>query len=175
MGFLWVNGFSFFHCVASPFHSFVTTPLTPEACQPRYQKLFYTTVKVGWHGRSVSFLAAHPLAANTRTSTTVIKAIIQLYSSAATPSVDLSTASSTKSQRSHTGLATKALSKIPVAMRPGVVLVVQHRRHMGSRTQFIHIDQRSHVAKCTHNHVSVDMAQRHPHACHVRRAVGRPE
>ena len=25
MGFLWVNGFSFFHCVASPFHSFVTT------------------------------------------------------------------------------------------------------------------------------------------------------
>ena len=24
-GFLWVNGFSFFHCVASPFHSFVTT------------------------------------------------------------------------------------------------------------------------------------------------------
>ena len=23
MGFLWVNGFSFFHCVASPFHSFV--------------------------------------------------------------------------------------------------------------------------------------------------------
>ena len=24
MGFLWVNGFSFFHCVASPFHSFVT-------------------------------------------------------------------------------------------------------------------------------------------------------
>ena len=23
-GFLWVNGFSFFHCVASPFHSFVT-------------------------------------------------------------------------------------------------------------------------------------------------------
>ena len=22
MGFLWVNGFSFFHCVASPFHSF---------------------------------------------------------------------------------------------------------------------------------------------------------
>ena len=25
MGFLWVTGFSFFHCVASPFHSFVTT------------------------------------------------------------------------------------------------------------------------------------------------------
>ena len=25
MGFLWVNGLSFFHCVASPFHSFVTT------------------------------------------------------------------------------------------------------------------------------------------------------
>ena len=25
MGFLWVSGFSFFHCVASPFHSFVTT------------------------------------------------------------------------------------------------------------------------------------------------------
>ena len=25
MGVLWVNGFSFFHCVASPFHSFVTT------------------------------------------------------------------------------------------------------------------------------------------------------
>ena len=25
MGFLWVDGFSFFHCVASPFHSFVTT------------------------------------------------------------------------------------------------------------------------------------------------------
>ena len=25
MGFLWVNGFSFFHGVASPFHSFVTT------------------------------------------------------------------------------------------------------------------------------------------------------
>ena len=24
MGFLWVTGFSFFHCVASPFHSFVT-------------------------------------------------------------------------------------------------------------------------------------------------------
>ena len=24
MGFLWVNGFSFSHCVASPFHSFVT-------------------------------------------------------------------------------------------------------------------------------------------------------
>ena len=24
-GVLWVNGFSFFHCVASPFHSFVTT------------------------------------------------------------------------------------------------------------------------------------------------------
>ena len=24
MGFLRVNGFSFFHCVASPFHSFVT-------------------------------------------------------------------------------------------------------------------------------------------------------
>ena len=28
MGFLWVNGFSFFHCVASPFHSFVTTSST---------------------------------------------------------------------------------------------------------------------------------------------------
>ena len=27
MGFLWVTGFSFFHCVASPFHSFVTTLL----------------------------------------------------------------------------------------------------------------------------------------------------
>ena len=26
MGFLWVNGFSFFHCVASPFHSFVISP-----------------------------------------------------------------------------------------------------------------------------------------------------
>ena len=25
MGFLWVTGFSFLHCVASPFHSFVTT------------------------------------------------------------------------------------------------------------------------------------------------------
>ena len=25
MGFVWVNAFSFFHCVASPFHSFVTT------------------------------------------------------------------------------------------------------------------------------------------------------
>ena len=25
MGFLWVTGFSFFHCVASPFHSFVTS------------------------------------------------------------------------------------------------------------------------------------------------------
>ena len=25
MGFLWVNGFSFFHCVACPFYSFVTT------------------------------------------------------------------------------------------------------------------------------------------------------
>ena len=25
MGFLWVTGFSFSHCVASPFHSFVTT------------------------------------------------------------------------------------------------------------------------------------------------------
>ena len=25
MGFLWLTGFSFFHCVASPFHSFVTT------------------------------------------------------------------------------------------------------------------------------------------------------
>ena len=25
MGFLWVTGFSFFYCVASPFHSFVTT------------------------------------------------------------------------------------------------------------------------------------------------------
>ena len=25
LGFLWVTGFSFFHCVASPFHSFVTT------------------------------------------------------------------------------------------------------------------------------------------------------
>ena len=24
MGFLWVTGFSFFHCVASPFHCFVT-------------------------------------------------------------------------------------------------------------------------------------------------------
>ena len=24
-GFLWVTGCSFFHCVASPFHSFVTT------------------------------------------------------------------------------------------------------------------------------------------------------
>ena len=23
MGFLWLTGFSFFHCVASPFHSFV--------------------------------------------------------------------------------------------------------------------------------------------------------
>ena len=28
-GFLWVIGFSFFHCVASPFHSFVTTRLPP--------------------------------------------------------------------------------------------------------------------------------------------------
>ena len=27
MGFLWVDGFSFFHCVASSFHSFVTTVL----------------------------------------------------------------------------------------------------------------------------------------------------
>ena len=25
MGFVWVNACSFFHCVASPFHSFVTT------------------------------------------------------------------------------------------------------------------------------------------------------
>ena len=25
MGFVWVNALSFFHCVASPFHSFVTT------------------------------------------------------------------------------------------------------------------------------------------------------
>ena len=25
MGVVWVNAFSFFHCVASPFHSFVTT------------------------------------------------------------------------------------------------------------------------------------------------------
>jgi hypothetical protein len=25
------------------------------------QQLFYTTVKVGWHRRGVSFLAAHPL------------------------------------------------------------------------------------------------------------------
>ena len=29
MGFLWVNGFSFFHCVAFPFHSFVTTNSAP--------------------------------------------------------------------------------------------------------------------------------------------------
>ena len=28
MGFLWLTGFSFFHCVASPFHSFVTTQHT---------------------------------------------------------------------------------------------------------------------------------------------------
>ena len=27
MGFVWVNGFSFFHCLASPFHSFVTTSM----------------------------------------------------------------------------------------------------------------------------------------------------
>ena len=31
MGDLWVNGFSFFHCVASPFHSFVTTQMTSMA------------------------------------------------------------------------------------------------------------------------------------------------
>ena len=29
MGFLWVTGFSFFHCVDSPFHSFVTTISMP--------------------------------------------------------------------------------------------------------------------------------------------------
>ena len=29
MGFLWLTGFSFFHCVASPFHSFVTTSRHP--------------------------------------------------------------------------------------------------------------------------------------------------
>ena len=28
MGFLWLTGFSFFHCVASPFHSFVTSSWT---------------------------------------------------------------------------------------------------------------------------------------------------
>ena len=34
MGFLWVTGFSFLHCVASPFHSFVTiapAPITHES------------------------------------------------------------------------------------------------------------------------------------------------
>ena len=30
MGFLWLTGFSFFHCVASPFHSFVTTQKPPQ-------------------------------------------------------------------------------------------------------------------------------------------------
>ena len=29
---LWVNGLSFFHCVASPFHSFVTTDNAPYTC-----------------------------------------------------------------------------------------------------------------------------------------------
>ena len=32
MGFFWVNGFSFFHCVASPFHSFVTTLANRHTC-----------------------------------------------------------------------------------------------------------------------------------------------
>ena len=36
MGFLWVTGFSFFHCVASPFHSFVTTTWT-SACMHAYE------------------------------------------------------------------------------------------------------------------------------------------
>ena len=35
MGFLWVNGFSFFHCVASPFHSLVTTIVDGERAGSR--------------------------------------------------------------------------------------------------------------------------------------------
>ena len=34
MGFLWLTGFSFFHCVASPFHSFVTTSNGGEHSEP---------------------------------------------------------------------------------------------------------------------------------------------
>ena len=34
MGFVWVNAFSFFHCVASPFHSVVTPTTNPNDHQP---------------------------------------------------------------------------------------------------------------------------------------------
>ena len=42
MGFLWLTGFSFFHCVASPFHSFVTLKGTCW-CKPRSQPSCATT------------------------------------------------------------------------------------------------------------------------------------
>ena len=35
MGFLWVDGISFFHCLASPFHSFVTPTLRASSCAQR--------------------------------------------------------------------------------------------------------------------------------------------
>ena len=53
LGFVWVNAFSFVHCVASPFHSFVTKPGSTQqrttarssANQTKPDQMRYTLVK----------------------------------------------------------------------------------------------------------------------------------